>query len=45
MVGSTVPNTIRVAPPFTITEEEIDFGMEVIDKVLSEIDDMCDMFA
>lgn len=42
MVGSAVPNTIRVAPPLTITEEEIDFGMDVIHRVLSEIDEMCD---
>jgi taurine--2-oxoglutarate transaminase len=42
MVGSSVPNTIRVAPPFTIAEEEIDFGIEVLDKVLSEIDEMCE---
>ena len=41
MVGSAVPNTIRVAPPLTITEEEIDFGMDVIDRVLSEVDEMC----
>ncbi|RJP15678.1 MAG: aspartate aminotransferase family protein [Candidatus Abyssobacteria bacterium SURF_5] len=42
MVGSAVPNTIRVAPPFTITSDEIDFGIDVLNKVLSEIDEMCD---
>ncbi len=42
MVGSTVPNTVRVAPPFTITEADIDFGIDVINKVLSEIDEKCD---
>jgi 4-aminobutyrate aminotransferase-like enzyme len=42
MVGSAVPNTIRVAPPLTITEDEIDFGIDVLNKVLSEVDEMCD---
>jgi taurine--2-oxoglutarate transaminase len=42
MVGSNAPNSIRVAPPLTIKDEEIEFGFEVIDKVLTEIDEMCD---
>ncbi|MEW6443647.1 MAG: aspartate aminotransferase family protein [bacterium] len=42
MVGSAVPNTLRVAPPLTITEQEIEFGMEVIHRVMMEIDGMCD---
>ena len=42
MVGSAVPNTVRVAPPLTISKEEIDFGIDVLNKVLSEIDEMCD---
>lgn len=42
MVGSAVPNTVRVAPPLTITEDEIDFGIDVLNRVLSEVDEMCD---
>ena len=42
MVGSNAPNTIRVAPPLTIQDEEIDLGFEVIDRALSEIDAMWD---
>jgi len=42
MVGSAVPNTIRVAPPLTITEDEIDFGIDVLNKVLSDVDEMCE---
>ena len=37
-----VTNTTRVAPPLTITEEEIDFGIDVLNWVLSEIGEMCD---
>jgi taurine--2-oxoglutarate transaminase len=42
MLGSAVPNTLRVAPPFTIANDEIDFGIDVLNRVLSEIDEMCD---
>jgi len=42
MVGSAVPNTIRVAPPLTISDDEIDFGIDVLNRVLSEVDEMCD---
>jgi taurine--2-oxoglutarate transaminase len=42
MVGSAVPNTLRIAPPFTITRDEIDFGIDVLNRVLSEIDEMCE---
>ncbi len=34
-LGGFVPNTIKVGPPFTITEEEIDFGIDVFDQSLS----------
>jgi taurine--2-oxoglutarate transaminase len=37
-LGGFVPNTIKVAPPFTITEEEIDFGIGVFDEALAVID-------
>jgi taurine--2-oxoglutarate transaminase len=37
-LGGFVPNTIKVGPPFTITEEEIDFGIGVFDESLSVLD-------
>lgn len=33
-----VPNTIKVAPPFTITEAEIDTGIEAFDAALQEVE-------
>lgn len=37
-LGGFVPNTVKVAPPFTITEAEIDRAMSVFDEALSVID-------
>ena len=37
-LGGFVPNTIKVGPPFTITEEEIDFGIGVFDESLSVLE-------
>jgi taurine--2-oxoglutarate transaminase len=37
-LGGFVPNTIKVAPPFTITEEEIDKGIDAFDGALSVLD-------
>jgi taurine--2-oxoglutarate transaminase len=37
-LGGFVPNTIKIGPPFTITEGEIDFAMGVFDEALSEVD-------
>lgn len=37
-LGGFVPNTIKVAPPFTITEAEIDTGMAAFDAALDAID-------
>lgn len=37
-LGGFVPNTIKVAPPFTITEQEIDTAMNAFDAALSEVD-------
>ncbi len=37
-LGGFVPNTIKVGPPFTITEAEIDFAMGVFDEVLGMVD-------
>jgi len=41
-VGSNVPNAIRIAPPLTIRDKEMELGFEVLHKVLGEIDEMCD---
>jgi taurine--2-oxoglutarate transaminase len=38
-LGGFVPNTIKVAPPFTITEGEIDFAMEALDHALSVVEE------
>ncbi len=37
-LGGFVPNTIKVAPPFTITEAEIDKAMAAFDAALTEVD-------
>ena len=37
-LGGFVPNTIKVAPPFTITDDEIDLGLAAFDAALDEID-------
>jgi taurine--2-oxoglutarate transaminase len=37
-LGGFVPNTIKVGPPFTITEDEIDIGMTALDAALDVID-------
>lgn len=42
MVGSNVPNAVRVAPHLTIRDEEIELGSAVLHKVLAEIDEMCE---
>jgi taurine--2-oxoglutarate transaminase len=34
-------NTIRIAPPLCITEDEIDEGISILDEVLKEADSMC----
>lgn len=39
-LGGFVPNTIKVGPPFTITEGEIDFGLAAFDAALSVVDRM-----
>lgn len=36
-----VPNTLRIALPLIVTEEEIDKGMEALDYALTELDKMC----
>ena len=37
-LGGFVPNTIKVAPPFTVSEEEIDAGLAAFDAALEELD-------
>ena len=39
-LGGFVPNTIKVGPPFTIEENEIDKGINALDKALPVIDKM-----
>ena len=37
-LGGFVPNTIKVAPPFTVTDAEIEVGLAAFDAALDEID-------
>ncbi|MGE3745294.1 MAG: aspartate aminotransferase family protein [Sphingomonadaceae bacterium] len=37
-LGGFVPNTIKVGPPFTITEAEIDLAMNALDAALDVVD-------
>lgn len=39
-LGGFVPNTIKVGPPFTITEEEIDQALAAFDEALAVVDGM-----
>lgn len=39
-LGGFVPNTIKVGPPFTIAEEEIDKAIAAFDEALSVVDQM-----
>lgn len=39
--GGFYPNSLRMAPPFTITYEEIDEGIEAHSYAFSELDKMC----
>jgi len=40
LLGGFVPNTIKVAPPFTVTREEIDLGIAAFDGALGVLDRM-----
>jgi taurine--2-oxoglutarate transaminase len=40
--GFKFANTIRIAPPLCITEDEIDQGISILDQVLVDADKMCD---
>ena len=37
-LGGVPPNTVQVAPPFTITEDEIDLAMNAFDEALNVLD-------
>ncbi|MGI9659442.1 MAG: aspartate aminotransferase family protein [Gaiellaceae bacterium] len=37
-LGGFVPNTIKVAPPFTVSDEEIDVGLAAFDAALDVLD-------
>ncbi|MFL2770632.1 MAG: aspartate aminotransferase family protein [Rhodospirillaceae bacterium] len=37
-LGGFVPNTVKVGPPFTITEQEIDQAVQAFDEALSVVD-------
>lgn len=39
--GFKFANTIRIAPPLCITEDEIDQGVKILDDVLTEADKLC----
>jgi taurine--2-oxoglutarate transaminase len=39
--GFKFANTIRIAPPLCITEDEIDHGIKILDEVLDDADKMC----
>ena len=38
-LGGFAPNTLKVGPPFTITQDEIDLAMDSLDAALGVIDD------
>jgi 4-aminobutyrate aminotransferase-like enzyme len=37
-----MPNSVVLAPPCTVTHEEIDIAIDALDDALREIDAMCD---
>jgi taurine--2-oxoglutarate transaminase len=42
LIGGYFPNTPRLAPPLTVSYEEIDRAIEALDHALVEVDKMCD---
>ncbi len=36
------PNTLKIGPALTSTQEEIDQGLEALDYALDTLDEMCD---
>ena len=41
IMGGFTPNTLRITPPLTLVEEEVDRGLEALDYALTVIDGMC----
>ena len=41
LAGGVFPNTLRLAPPLTITEEELNQGIDALDYAFTEVDKMC----
>lgn len=41
LAGGVFPNTLRLAPPLTITEAELNQGIEALDYAFSEVDKLC----
>ena len=39
-LGGFLPNTVKLGPPFTVSEAEIDQGLAAFDEALTVIDDM-----
>jgi taurine--2-oxoglutarate transaminase len=42
ILGGFAPNTLKIAPALTVTEEDVDKGVEALDYALSYIDKMCE---
>jgi taurine--2-oxoglutarate transaminase len=41
-IGAFLPNSVRLATAFIATKEDIDVGLQALDKGLSELDKQCD---
>jgi taurine--2-oxoglutarate transaminase len=41
LIGGFAPNCIRLGPALTVTEHEIDFGVDALDYALSALDKKC----
>ena len=41
-IAAFQPNIVSLQPPLTITEEEVDKGVSILDEQLKEIDKLCD---
>ena len=42
LLGGIMPNSVILAPPCTVTHEEIDIAIDALDDALREVDAMCD---
>ncbi|MEM3737172.1 MAG: aspartate aminotransferase family protein [Candidatus Bathyarchaeia archaeon] len=41
LIGGFTPNTLRITPPLTLNEEEVDKGLAALDYALAAVDKMC----